>query len=260
MLISKAKMSKPLVIVPACVNRVGVHANHTAQLKYVGAVTVGAHCMPLILPALGDAADLDTVLDAVDGVMLTGSPSNVHPSLYGEEPLGEQPFDAARDATTLPLIRAVLARGMPLLAICRGFQELNVALGGTLHQAVHYVDGMQDHRENYADTLEQQYAAAHRVVLEQQGRLFQLLGGASEIMVNSLHGQGIAQLASGLTVEARADDGLVEACSVTDAAGFTMAVQWHPEWRLEENENSIKLFAAFGQACASYQRKKREGA
>jgi len=260
MLISKAKMSKPLVIVPACVNRVGVHANHTAQLKYVGAVTVGAHCMPLILPALGDAADLDTVLDAVDGVMLTGSPSNVHPSLYGEEPLGEQPFDAARDATTLPLIRAVLARGMPLLAICRGFQELNVALGGTLHQAVHYVDGMQDHRENYADTLEQQYAAAHRVVLEQQGRLFQLLGGPSEIMVNSLHGQGIAQLAPGLTVEARADDGLVEACSVTDAAGFTMAVQWHPEWRLEENENSIKLFAAFGQACASYQRKKREGA
>jgi len=260
MLISKAKMSKPLVIVPACVNRVGVHANHTAQLKYVGAVTVGAHCMPLILPALGDAADLDTVLDAVDGVMLTGSPSNVHPSLYGEEPLGEQPFDAARDATTLPLIRAVLARGMPLLAICRGFQELNVALGGTLHQAVHYVDGMQDHRENYADTLEQQYAAAHRVVLEQQGRLFQLLGGPSEIMVNSLHGQGIAKLASGLTVEARADDGLVEACSVTDAAGFTMAVQWHPEWRLEENENSIKLFAAFGQACASYQRKKREGA
>jgi len=260
MLISKAKMSKPLVIVPACVNRVGVHANHTAQLKYVGAVTVGAHCMPLILPALGDAADLDTVLDAVDGVMLTGSPSNVHPSLYGEEAVGEQPFDAARDATTLPLIRAVLARGMPLLAICRGFQELNVALGGTLHQAVHYVDGMQDHRENYADTLEQQYAAAHRVVLEQQGRLFQLLGGPSEIMVNSLHGQGIAQLAPGLTVEARADDGLVEACSVTDAAGFTMAVQWHPEWRLEENENSIKLFAAFGQACASYQRKKREGA
>jgi len=260
MLISKAKMSKPLVIVPACVNRVGVHANHTAQLKYVGAITVGTDCMPLILPALGDAADLDAVLDAVDGVMLTGSPSNVHPSLYGEEPVGEQPFDAARDATTLPLIRAVLARGMPLLAICRGFQELNVALGGTLHQAVHYVDGMQDHRENYADTLEQQYAAAHRVVLEQQGRLFQLLGGPSEIMVNSLHGQGIAQLAPGLTVEARADDGLVEACSVTDAAGFTMAVQWHPEWRLEENENSIKLFAAFGQACASYQRKKREGA
>src|SRR5471030_2526014 len=264
MLISKAKMSKPLVIVPACVKQLGAHASHTAQLKYVGAVVAGAHCMPLILPALGDVADLagmlDTVMDAAHGVMLTGSPSNVHPSRYGELALGEQPFDPARDATTLPLIRAVLARGMPLLAVCRGFQELNVALGGTLHQAVHYVDGMQDHRENYADTLEQQYAAAHRVVLEQQGRLFQLLGGPSEIMVNSLHGQGIAQLAPGLTVEARADDGLVEACSVTDAAGFTMAVQWHPEWRLEENENSIKLFAAFGQACASYQRKKREGA
>src|SRR5476649_2181303 len=185
MLISKAKMSKPLVIVPACVNQ-------------VGAVAAGAHCMPLILPALGDVADLDALLDAAHGVMLTGSPSDVHPSLYGEQALGDQPFDPARDATTLPLIRAVLARGMPLLEVCRGFQELNVALGGTLHQAVHYVDGMQDHRENYADTLEQQYAAAHRVVLEQQGRLFQLLGGASEIMVNSLHGQGIAQLAPGL--------------------------------------------------------------
>ena len=260
MLISKAKMSKPLVIVPACVNQVGVHANHTAQLKYVGAVSAGAHCMPLILPALGDAADLDAMLDAVHGVMLTGSPSNVHPSLYGEAAVGGQPFDPARDATTLPLIRAVLARGMPLLAICRGFQELNVALGGTLHQAVHYVDGMMDHRENYKDTLEQQYAAAHRVVLEQQGQLFQLLGGRSEIMVNSLHGQGIAKLAPGLTVEARADDGLVEACSVTGASGFTMAVQWHPEWRLEENENSIKLFAAFGQACESYRQQKRENA
>ena len=253
-------MSRPLVIVPACVNRVGSHASHTAQLKYVGAVAAGAHCMPLILPALGQAADLDALLAAVHGVMLTGSASNVHPNLYGAVAVGEQPFDRARDATTLPLIRAVLARGLPLLAICRGFQELNVALGGTLHQAVHHVDGMMDHRENQRDALERQYAAAHRVVLEQQGPLSQMLGGPSEIMVNSLHGQGIATLAPGLTVEARADDGLVEACSVTGAAGFTMAVQWHPEWRLEENPDSVKLFAAFGKACANYRRKKEAGA
>ncbi|WP_295996647.1 gamma-glutamyl-gamma-aminobutyrate hydrolase family protein [Rugamonas sp.] len=246
----------PLVIVPACVNPVGAHANYTAQLKYVDAVATGAHCMPLILPALGAAADLDALLDAVHGVMLTGSPSNVHPGLYGEAAAGEQPFDHARDATTLPLIRAALARGMPLLAICRGFQELNVALGGTLHQAVHHVDGMMDHRENPGHTLARQYAPAHRVLLEAGGRLARLLDGAGAIMVNSLHGQGIAKLAPGLAVEARADDGLVEACSVIDAPGFTMAVQWHPEWLLTENENSMKLFAAFGLACASYRQYK----
>jgi putative glutamine amidotransferase len=247
-------MRRPIVLVPACVNQIGAHPYHTAQLKYVAAVADGANCAPLIIPALGDATDIDALLAVADGVMLTGSPSNVHAGLYGEALLDPSlPLDAARDATTLPLIRAAIQRGIPLLAICRGFQEVNVALGGTLHQAVHHVTGMADHREQKSHTLEQQYAPSHRVLLDPGGRMAQILGGISEIMVNSLHGQGINRLAPGLAVEARADDGLVEAYRVADAIGFTLAVQWHPEWRFSENPDSIKLFTAFGEACTKYQ-------
>jgi putative glutamine amidotransferase len=247
-------MRRPIVLVPACVNRIGSHPYHTAQLKYVAAVADGAGCAPLIIPALGDATDIDALLAVADGVMLTGSPSNVHAGLYGEALLDPSlPLDPARDATTLPLIRAVIQRGIPLLAICRGFQEVNVALGGTLHQAVHDVAGMADHREQKIHTLEQQYAPSHRVLLEPDGRMTRILGGVSGIMVNSLHGQGINRLAPSLAVEARADDGLVEAYRVADATGFTLAVQWHPEWRFAENPDSVKLFSAFGEACTEYQ-------
>ena len=246
-------MRSPIVLVPACVNLVGVHASHTAHLKYVAAVADGARCTPLIVPALGDATDFDTLLDLADGIMLTGSPSNVNAALYGQQVLDPLlPRDPARDATTLPLIRAAIERGIPLFAICRGFQEMNVALGGTLHQAVHDVPGMSDHREQKTLTLEQQYAASHRVNLAAGGRMAQILGGVSTIMVNSLHGQGIDKLAPGLAVEAHADDGLVEAYSLPRDTGFTLAVQWHPEWRLSENPDSIKLFQAFGEACRIY--------
>jgi putative glutamine amidotransferase len=152
----------------------------------------------------------------------------------------------------LPLIRAAIKRGIPLFAICRGFQEMNVALGGSLHQAVHGVEGMADHRERNEDTLDQQYAPSHRVLLDPGGRMAQILNGAVSCMVNSLHGQGIHRLAAGLAVEARADDGLVEAYRVEDAKGFTLAVQWHPEWRFSENPDSVKLFRAFGDACRAY--------
>ncbi len=250
----KTNKRNPIVLVPACINQIGAHLNHTAQMKYVAAVADGAHCTPLIVPALGDATDIEALLAVADGIMLTGSPSNVHASLYGEEVLDPAlPQDRARDATTLPLIRAALQRGLPLLAICRGFQEVNVALGGTLHQAVHGVAGMADHRERKEQSLDQQYAAAHHVLLDPGGRLAAILGGASRIMVNSLHGQGIKQLAPGLAVEARAGDGLVEAYRVADAPGFTLAVQWHPEWKLFENPDSMKIFQAFGEACSAYQ-------
>jgi putative glutamine amidotransferase len=246
-------MRSPIVLVPACVNQIGAHPYHTAQLKYVAAVADGARCTPLIVPALGAATDIETLLALADGVMLTGSPSNVHASLYGEALLDPSlPLDAARDATTLPLIRAAIQRGIPLLAICRGFQEVNVALGGTLHQAVHAVDGMSDHRERKDDALDQQYAPSHRVLLDPGGRLADVLDDATEIMVNSLHGQGIKQLAPGLVAEAHADDGLVEAYRVADASGFTLAVQWHPEWRFAENPDSVKIFSAFGAACRAY--------
>lgn len=245
-------MRHPIVLVPSCSQQIGAHPYYTAQHKYVDAVVKGAACTPVIVPALGDAAGIEGLLELADGVMLTGSPSNVHASLYGQDVRDPSlPQDRARDATTLPLIRAALKRGLPLLAICRGFQEVNVALGGTLHQAVHDVPGMNDHRESKGASLEQQYAPAHKVALQAGGLMERLLDGAHEIDVNSLHGQGIAVLAPGLQVEAVAEDGLVEAYSVAGLP-FALAVQWHPEWQVTDNPVSMRLFTAFGDACRAH--------
>jgi len=250
-------MRRPVVLVPACQRQLGNHVWHMAQDKYLHAVLLGAGCMPLVLPAFGaniDLYDLDAALRIADGVLLTGAASNVDAHLYGEEiRFPDLPQDPARDATTLPLIRAALARKLPLLAICRGFQEVNVALGGSLHQAVHAVANMQDHREDLREPLERQYGPAHRVRLTPGGLLSRMLGGESEMMVNSLHGQGVARLADGLSIEALADDGLVEAFTVAGAEGFSIAVQWHPEWQVESNPLSMRLFGAFGQACRDFQ-------
>ncbi|HEY1149469.1 MAG TPA: gamma-glutamyl-gamma-aminobutyrate hydrolase family protein [Pseudoduganella sp.] len=243
-------MRRPIVLVPACSHQIGSHPYYAAQNKYVDAVVVGARCQPLLVPPLGDNTDVAALLAMADGLMLTGAASNLHARHYGQDLLDPSlPLDPARDATTLPLIRAAVDQGVPLFAICRGFQEVNVALGGTLHQAVHEVAGMLDHREDKHQPLEQQYAAAHRVTLEKGGRLHYILDGESEIQVNSLHGQGLDQLAPGLQVEARSDDGLVEAYSISNSPGFTLAVQWHPEWRVADNPVSMKLFSAFGLAC-----------
>lgn len=245
-------MRHPTVLVSACTQQIGQHPYYAAQRKYVDAVVTGAGCTPLILPTLGDDAGIEGLLDIADGIMLTGSPSNVHASLYGQDVRDPSlPQDRARDATTLPLIRAALRRGTPLFAICRGFQEVNVALGGTLHQAVQEVPGMMDHREPKGETLERQYAPAHKVALAAGGLLARLLDGAAEIDVNSLHGQGVDRLAPGLAVEARAPDGLVEAFSVTGVP-FALAVQWHPEWRLADNPVSMRLYRAFGDACRAH--------
>jgi putative glutamine amidotransferase len=246
-------MRSPIVLVPACTRQLGEHPYYAAQIKYVDAVVLGAGCAPLIVPALGDRLDLESMLAVCDGVMLTGSASNVHPSHYGAQVYDPAlPQDIARDATTLPLIRAALKRAIPVLAICRGFQEMNVALGGTLYQAVQDVAGKMDHRENPGGTLDEQYGPAHKIELEPGGMLQNILGGVSETMVNSLHGQGIDQLAAGIQVEARSPDGLVEAFSVSSAPGFTLALQWHPEWRLAENPDSMRMFGAFGDACRAY--------
>lgn len=246
-------MRSPIVLVPACTRQLGEHPYYAAQIKYVEAVVLGAGCAPLIVPALGERLDLETMLDACDGLMLTGSASNVHPSHYGAQVHDpDLPQDIARDATTLPLIRAALKRGIPVMAICRGFQEMNVALGGTLYQAVQDIAGKMDHRENPGHTLEEQYGPAHKIELEPGGMLQQILGGVSETMVNSLHGQGIDQLAPGIEVQARSPDGLVEAFSVASAPGFSLALQWHPEWRLADNPDSMRMFGAFGDACRAY--------
>lgn len=248
---------RPIVIVPACTRDFGEHPYHAAQHKYVDAVVIGADCAPMILPSLGPDLDLETMLALCDGIMLTGSASNVHPSYYSEEVLDPSlPQDPARDQTTLPLIRAAVARGIPIIAICRGFQEMNVALGGSLHQAVQNVPGHFDHRENPELGMDEQYGDAHKVKLVEGGMLQRILG-TREIPVNSLHGQGVNELARGLTVEAVAEDGLVEAFSVKDAPGFTLAVQWHPEWRIARNPHSMKMFGAFGDACRARQVVKR---
>ncbi|GGY45702.1 glutamine amidotransferase [Pseudoduganella albidiflava] len=215
--------------------------------------------MPLILPALAELTDMEAVLHVADGIMLTGSASNVHSDLYGQ-PIRNPalPLDAARDATTLPLIRAAIKRGIPLLGICRGFQEINVALGGTLHQAVQELPGMMDHRDREDDSLDVQYGPAHPIYLTKGGKFAEMLGNPEEITVNSLHGQGIDQLAPGVTVEAVAHDGLVEAYTVDAAHGFTLAVQWHPEWHITENPDSMKMFLAFGNACREFQARRQE--
>ena len=242
--------AKPVVLVPACNRMLGNHCFHVAAKQYVDAVWL-ARCQPLIVPG-ANPDELDDLLQIADGVLLSGSPSNVHPSWFNENVLDESlPLDPLRDAWTLPIIPKVVALGVPLFAICRGFQEANVALGGSLHQAVHQVEGYADHRDRDDDAVEVQYGIAHDVSIEPGGVLEKLLETPA-IAVNSLHGQGVKRLAPGLRVEARAPDGLVEAFSVVDAPSFALGVQWHPEWHATENPVSMRLLAAFGAAARSY--------
>jgi putative glutamine amidotransferase len=244
------KPAKPIVLVPACNRMVGNHPFHIAGRKYIDAVRL-AGCQAFIVPT-AQPDELDALLDIAHGVLLTGSPSNVHPSHYDEDVADATlPLDPDRDAWTLPLIPKALERGMPLFAICRGTQETNVALGGSLHQAVHDVGPYADHRAPLDATADLQYALSHAVTVERGGLLEQLLG-ARTFDVNSVHGQAVNRLAAGLRVEARAHDGLVEAFSVATAPGFSLCLQWHPEWRAETNSVSMQLLEAFGRACAAY--------
>jgi putative glutamine amidotransferase len=245
-----ASGGKPRVLVPACNRPLGDHPFHVVGRKYIDAVRL-AGCQPIVL-AGGSADELDPLLDIAHGVLLTGSPSNVHPSRFGEAVRDETlPLDPERDAITLALIPRVIARGMPLFTICRGTQETNVALGGSLHQAVHDVGPYRDHRGPSGQGAEKQYAPAHEVQVEPGGVLDALLEEKT-FTVNSVHGQAVNRMADGLRVEARAPDGLVEAFSVAGAPGFTLCLQWHPEWRAADNPVSMRLLRAFGQACAAY--------
>jgi putative glutamine amidotransferase len=249
----------PLIGVPACVVQRDGFEYHQVGDKYVDSVIDGAGGLPLVIPALGPRLDCDGLLEQIDGLLITGSPSNLEPHHYGgPAPPPNGPRDPARDATTLPLIRRALSRAVPLFAICRGLQELNVALGGSLHQEVHRLPGRADHRSDKTLPMRERYAPVHPVRLVPGGRLQRLLDGAETIQVNSLHGQGIDRLADRLAVEASAPDGTIEAVSVPDAPGFALAVQWHPEWRVLENPTSRRLFAAFGAACRARQRVRHE--
>jgi putative glutamine amidotransferase len=242
-------VARPLIGIPADRRMLGLHPYHVVGDKYARAVLDAAGGLPLLIPALAEELGLDELLARLDGLMFTGSHSNVEPHHYSGPP--SEPgtlHDPARDATTLPLIRKAVASGVPVLGICRGFQEINVAFGGTLHQKVHEVEGRHDHREDTSLELDVQYGPAHEVVLERGGSLHALTG-QERIQVNSLHSQGVDRLGPGLAVEARALDGLVEAFRVEHAKSFAVAVQWHPEWKAMSNPFSRALFAAFGAAA-----------
>ena len=257
--------TKPLVLIPCDVKMVGIHPFHCVGEKYIDAVAHGADACPLLVPASGrgtdlealtDHVDLDALLALADGVFLPGSVSNVAPAEYGAPDDPEILHDVQRDALALPLIRRTLELEIPLFAVCRGLQELNVALGGTLHPRLYEVEGMMDHREDAGLERADQYLHVHAVKLAAGGVLAGILG-TTEIGVNSLHGQGIRDLAPGLVAEGRAPDGVVEAVSSPGHRGFLIGVQWHPEWRFREDPVSVALFRAFGEAAAERRRQRR---
>lgn len=236
-----------IVGIPACTKLIGELVQHATPARYGEALMFASGAIPVLLPPVGEAM-LD-VLDRLDGLLLDGSPSNVEPALYGvthDETPGKH--DAARDATTLPLIRAALARGMPVLAICRGVQELNVAMGGSLHQLVHEQPGRDDHRSG-PGTIDEKFGLCHTVAVSGQ---FARMVGSAEITVNSLHEQALDRIAPGLVVEGVAGDGTVEAVRVADATSFAFGVQFHPEWHVRSDAPSRAIFEAFGAACAAY--------
>ena len=240
---------KPIIGVPADRRVYDPHPYHMVGEKYLKAVIEAAQAVPLIIPVLADDLAIDELVDQVDGVLLSGSISDIEPPHYGSE--NDDPDalrDPHRDAMTLPIAKHALETGVPLFAVCRGFQELNVALGGTLHQKVAEVPGYHNHKENPEDPIDVQYGPAHPVSLV-DGGLLAGLAGTDSVLVNSLHGQGVNKLAEGVTVEAIADDGLIEAFTVDGAENFALAVQWHPEWRTLENDLSRAIFRAFGDAC-----------
>ncbi|WP_254258486.1 gamma-glutamyl-gamma-aminobutyrate hydrolase family protein [Methylovorus sp. MM2] len=245
----KSTKTKPVVLIPADVKHQGEHPFHMVGQKYILAVAEAAEATPLLVPAISEHTDFNALLEFADGIFLTGAVSNVHPSHFDQEVHNpELPLDPERDAITLNLIRAAIVAGVPLFGICRGFQEINVAFGGSLHQAVHEVVGMADHREPKDLPIAEQYAPAHSVRLVAGGRLANITG-REEIMVNSLHGQGVDQLGNGLVAEAYAPDGLIEAIRVENAPTFALAVQWHPEWQVMQNPVYLSIFKAFGDAC-----------
>lgn len=237
----------PLIGVTACLSQVGLHPFHITGDKYVRAASLAG--LPLIIPALAERLDQAALLQTLDGLVFTGSPSNVEPHHYNG-PASESGtlHDPERDRTTLPLLKAAVEVGIPVLGICRGFQEMNVAFGGTLHQKVQEVDGLMDHREDKTASIEEQYAYRHSVRVEPGGALAGF-GLPAEFEVNSLHGQGIDRLGAHLRVEARAPDGLIEAISVVSAKTFAVGVQWHPEWQVHQHPQYLALFQAFAKAC-----------
>jgi putative glutamine amidotransferase len=240
-------MRKPIIGIPADRRLLGSHWFHCVGEKYINAVVQAADAVPVLVPALGERY-LREWLASFDGLLFTGSPSNVEPHRYrGPNSTPGTLHDPERDATTLPMINGALDAGLPILGVCRGFQEINVALGGSLTQKLQEIPGNLDHREDAAAPLDEQYGPSHEIELT-EGGVLEKIAGARRMKVNSLHSQGVEKLAPRLVVEAKAEDGVIEAFRIDGAKTFALAVQWHPEWKVMENPFSRALFAAFGQA------------
>src|SRR5262249_23520939 len=252
----KLDSSAPLIGIPVDVRLVDDQPFHVVGEKYITAVADAAGGLPLLVPALGHRLDLPDLVGRLDGLLFTGSPSNVAVHHYGGLPdRPDSPQDPARDAITLPLIRAALEAGLPIFCICRGFQELNVALGGTLHTHVHEQPERIDHRAPKG-AYDERYLPRHQVRLAPGSAIARIVG-ATDIEVNSLHWQGIDRLAPDLVVEGTAPDGTIEAVQVRNARNFALAVQWHPEYRALENPSSVALFRAFGDAARTQKQGRR---
>ena len=239
---------KPVIGVVSDMRILDPHDFYMVGGKYLRSVITALDAIPLIIPALGDEYPLADALSVVDGILLPGAYANVAPERYGktlEDP--DSILDKARDATSLPLIKMAVERDIPILGICRGFQEINVAYGGTLHQLVHLQPGLNDHREDKSLPLEGQYADAHVINLAEGGWLREAYG-QDQAMVNSIHQQGVNRLADDLIVEATAEDGLVEAFRLNDDNRFLLAAQWHPEWQVMDNPFNLGIYQLFSKA------------
>ena len=225
---------------------------HGSGVTNVEAISEVARCMPLVVPADPKVVSVTELMAACDGFLFTGGRPNVHPEEYGHEPTEKHgEFDRARDGITLPLIRACVESGQPIFGICRGFQEFNVAMGGTLHPEIRELPGRMNHRMPPEGTIEEKFALRHCVHFDEDGVFHHLLGDTA-VMTNTLHGQGICCPGPRVVVEGRADDGTAEALHIEGAPGFAVAVQWHPEWNAANDPVSRALFGAFGDAARAW--------
>ena len=243
----------PLVAVPTDVRDFDNYLWHGVPQPYLEAATSAAGVTPLGVPSFGaDRINLKRVLDVVDGVMITGAKSNVHPPLYGEKATENNgPYDPGRDATSIPMIGMAIERGVPLLCICRGVQELNVALGGTLATEIQERDGILDHRAVVSENQDERFSI-HQTIMVKDGSCLANVLGSGELKVNSLHRQAIGEPAPGLEIEAVAPDGIIEAVSVGGAKAFAVGVQWHPEYWVASDNPSALILKAFGDAVRAH--------
>lgn len=228
------------------------YPTHSGGVMNSCAISHVSGCLPMIVPSDPSLVSVEELMEACDGFLFTGGRPNVHPEEYGEaETEAHGAFDRGRDAITLPLIRACVERGQPFLGVCRGFQEVNVAMGGSLHPEIRDLPGRDNHRMPPYGTLEEKFALRHIVTVSDGGPFHQLFG-AREVLTNTLHGQGIKRPGARIVVDGHAPDGTPEAIFVEGAPGFTLSVQWHPEWNADRDPVSRPLFEAFGAACRAW--------